>query len=151
MNPTIVFQIIAAVISVGTVFIAIGVFKGKISHNTEVNNAQNEQIKKLASKEELKGAIVHMDEHIVAAIKRSDEMLALMTKRAEEDRVKGQGQWREFYETISKHAERIGVLENQQNILMKSLDEIKGDIKSGFRQLQDELKELRNLKAHGSS
>jgi len=134
MNPTIIFSIIAAALSLGGVLIAIGVFKSKINHNADVNKAQDEQMKFLATKEEL-----------TAAIKRSDEMLSIMTKRAEEDRTKGQGQWREFHEIIAKHSERIGVLENQQNILMKSLDEIKGDIKSGFRQLQDELKELRNL------
>jgi len=135
MNHTIIFSLIAAVISIGGVFIAIGVFKGKINHNTDVNKAQDEQMKTLATKDDL-----------AMAIKRSDEMLAIMTKRAEEDRVKGQGQWWEFHEIIAKHSERIGVLENQQTILMKSLDEIKGDIKSGFRQLQDELKELRNLR-----
>jgi len=132
MNHTIIFSIIAAVISLGGVFIAIGVFKGKINHNADVNKAQDEQMKTLATKDDL-----------AAAIRRSDEMLAIMTKRAEEDRLKGQGQWREFHEIIAKHSERIGVLENQQNTLMKSLDEIKGDIKSGFRQLQDDLKELR--------
>jgi DNA repair exonuclease SbcCD ATPase subunit len=135
MNQTIIFSIIAATISLGGVFIAIGVFKGKINQNAEANKAQDEQMKALASKDEL-----------TAAIKRSDEMLAIMTKRAEEDRLKGQSQWREFHEIIAKHSERIGVLENQQNTLMKSLDEIKGDIKSGFRQLQDELKELRNFR-----
>ena len=132
MNHTIIFAIISATISLGSVFIAIGVFKGRINQNTETNKAQDDQIKTLASKEEL-----------AAAIRRSDEMLTIMTKRAEEDRVKGQSQWREFHEAIAKHSEKIGILENQQSILMKSLDEIKGDIKSGFRQLQDELKELR--------
>jgi DNA repair exonuclease SbcCD ATPase subunit len=135
MSHTIIFSIIAAVISIGGVFIAIGVFKGKINQNAEANKVQDEQMKALASKDEL-----------TAAIKRSDEMLTIMTKRAEEDRLKGQSQWREFHEIISKHSERIGVLENQQTILMKALDEIKGDLKSGFRQLQDELKELRNLR-----
>jgi len=132
MNPTIIFSIIAAAVSLGGIFIAIGVFKGRINHNAEVNKDQGEQIKHLASKDDL-----------AAAIRRSDEMLAIMTKRAEEDRLKGQGQWREFHEILSRHAERIGVLENQQNNLIKSLDEIKFDIKSGFKQLQDELKELR--------
>jgi DNA repair exonuclease SbcCD ATPase subunit len=129
-----IFAVITATISLGSVFIAIGVFKGRINQNTETNKAQDEQIKTLASKDEL-----------AAAIKRSDEMLTIMTKRAEEDRQKGQGQWREFHEIIAKHSEKIGILENQQSLLMKSLDEIKGDIKSGFRQLQDELKELRKL------
>jgi len=136
MNHTIIFSIIAAVISVGGVFIAIGVFKGKITGNSEAIASQKNEIKTLASKDDL-----------ATAMKRSDEMLEIMKQRAEEDRYKGQSQWREFHDIIAKHSERIGVLENQQTILMKSLDEIKVDIKSGFRQLQDELKELmkRNL------
>jgi hypothetical protein len=135
MNHTIIFSIIAAAISLGGVFITIGVFKGKVNHNDDVNKAQDDQIKTLATKEEL-----------AAAIRRSDEMLSIMNKRADEDREKEQNQWRQFNESIAKHSERIGIIENQQTILMKSLDEIKGDIKSGFRQLQDELKELRNMR-----
>jgi len=137
MNLSIIFPIIAAVISVGGVFIAIGVLKGKITQHGESIANHKIEMKTLASKEEL-----------AAAIRRSDEMLDLMIKRAEEDRLKGQGQWREFNDILARHSERIVVLENQQNILMKSLDEIKVDIKSGFRQLQDELKELMKRNLH---
>jgi hypothetical protein len=70
-------------------------------------------------------------------------MLALMKERAEEDRSKGQNHYREFYGLLTGHAERISALEPQQYALTKSLDEIKGDIKTGFRELQAELKELR--------
>jgi hypothetical protein len=132
MNTAIIFPLIAALVSIGGVFIAIGMLKSKILQNAETNKAQSDQIKTLATKDEL-----------AAAIKRSDEMLEMMRKRAEEDRAKGQGQWREFHELLSQHAQRIGVLENQQNNLIKSLDEIKQDLKSGFKQLQEELKELR--------
>jgi len=138
INSSFIFSLISAVLALGGVCIAVGIFKGKIHNNEETNKAQEEQMKKLASKDDL-----------ASAIRRSDEMLALMTKRAEEDRAKGQGQWKDFHDITAKHAERISVLENQQSTLMKSLDEIKGDIKSGFRQLQDELKELRNLKSNG--
>jgi len=134
MSVTIIFSIITAVVTVGGVFIAIGVLKGRISQNAEIGKANSEQMKYLASKDDL-----------TAAIKRSDEMLEIMRKRAEEDRLKGQGQWREFHEALSKHDARIGKLETQQDTLMKSLDEIKGDLKNGFRELQHELKELRNL------
>jgi predicted nucleic acid-binding Zn-ribbon protein len=127
-----IFSIIAASVSLGSILIAIGVLKGKINQNTETNKTQDEQIKTLATKDDL-----------AKAIKRSDEMLELITKRAEEDRAKGTGQWREFHDAIAKHSERIGILENKHESLMKSLDEIKNDIKSGFRQLQDDLKELR--------
>ena len=70
-------------------------------------------------------------------------MLAIMTKRAEEDREKGSGQYREFYSILTGHAERIAALETQQDTLTKSLDEIKSGIKGGFKELQAELKELR--------
>ena len=131
MTPAIIFSIIAAAISVGGVLIAIGVNKGRINQNTETNRAQDEQIKLSASKTEL-----------AAAIKRSDEMLALMKERAEEDRAKGQGQYREFYSLLTNHAERISSLETQQTGLSKILDELKSDIKSGFRKIEDELKDL---------
>jgi len=132
MEPSIIFPVIAAAVSLGGVLIAVGVLKGKVTHAAEINQAQEEHLKALASKDAL-----------AAAIARSDELLDIMRQRAEEDRAKGQGQWREFHNILSKHAERIGVLENQQTILMKSLDEIKVDLKSGFRQLQDEINKIR--------
>jgi len=131
VSPTIIFSIIAACISVGGVLITVGVIKGKINQNSEVNKVQDGQIEKCATKDEL-----------AAAIKRSDEMLAIITKRAEEDRAKGQGQWREFHEILAKHAERLGTLETRQTVFQKSIDELKNDIKSGFKETHDELKEL---------
>ena len=131
MSVTIIFSIITATVTLGSVFIAIGVFKGKIGQH-------DEKLKATASKDEL-----------AAAIRRSDEMLTIMTKRAEEDRAKGQGQWREFHEILTRHAERIVTLETQQTAFQKSIDELKNDIKNGFegthnelRELQKELKEL---------
>jgi peptidoglycan hydrolase CwlO-like protein len=142
VNPSIIFSIIAAVISVGGIFIAIGVFKGKINHNAEEIATQEKEIKTLASKDDL-----------AAAIKRSDEMLEIMRKRAEEDRAKGQGQYREFSGLIHGHDKRITALETQQTALEKTLEELKLDIKSGFKDvqtelkgLQNEIKELRNLR-----
>ena len=142
MNPTIIFSIIAACVSVGGVLITVGVIKGKINQNAEVNKTQDDQIKLLASKSDLAVVAKHSDDQLAAAIKRSDEMLAIMTKRAEEDRAKGQGQWREFHEILAKHAERLGTLETRQTVFQKSIDELKNDIKSGFKETHDELKEL---------
>jgi uncharacterized protein YceH (UPF0502 family) len=142
IDPTI-FSFVAIAISVGGILIGIGVLKSKVAQSAEVNNAQTEQIKALASRSELTAAATRADEKLTAAIKRSDEMLAIMTQRATEDREKGAGQYREFYSILTGHAERIAALETQQNTLAKSLDEIKGDIKSGFKELQEELKELR--------
>jgi hypothetical protein len=131
MNWTIIFPIIAAVIAVGGILVTIGVFKNRISHNAETNKAQDEQMKKFVSRDDL-----------AAAIKRSDELLALMKERAEEDRAKGQGQYREFYALLTGQEKRIIALETQQTAFAKSLDEMKHDIKSGFKDLQTELKEL---------
>jgi Flp pilus assembly protein CpaB len=143
MNWTILFSVIAACVTVGGVLLAAGMLKGKIAQNTEVNAAQNEQIKQLVSKKELDTATERGNDKLAAAILHSDEMLKLMKERAEEDRIKGEGKYREFYGLITSHAERISALETQQNALTKSLDEIKSDIKTGFRELQAELKEFR--------
>jgi len=133
MDSSLFFGIISAVISIGGVLIAIGVFKSKITQAAEDNKNQDEQMKALVTKHDL-----------AAAMKRSDELLEDIKKRADEDRAKGQGEWREFHGLLSNHESRIKVIEERQGSLVKSLDEIKGDIKSGFRQLQDELKEIRN-------
>ena len=153
MNHTIIFSIIAACISVGGVFIAIGVFKGRINHNSDTNKAHDEQIKNLAAKSELAAAVSRGDEQLAAAskrsddqlaaaIKRSDEILKIIIERAEEDRKNGAGQFREFYGILTGHAERIRALETQQSSLTESVKEIKVDIKEGFKKMEDNLKEL---------
>lgn len=138
MTPALIISIIGIAITIGGICIAIGVLKGKINQNAEQNKLQEEQAKTFASKDDL-----------AMAIKRSDEMLDIMRKRAEEDREKGQGQWREFHSLLADHTGRIKVLENQQNTLKETLDEIKGDIKSGFKQIQDDLKEMRKENNNG--
>jgi hypothetical protein len=142
VNSSIIFSVIAACISVGGVFIAIGVFKGRINHNSDTNKAQDEQIKNLAAKTELAAAVTRGDEQLAAAMKRSDEILKIITERAEEDRKSGAGQFRDFYGILTGHAERIKALETQQSSLTESLKEIKVDIKEGFRKMEDNLKEL---------
>jgi hypothetical protein len=131
-NPSIIFSILAASISIGTILVAFGVIKGKVSHNAELNKTQTEQIEQCASKTEL-----------AAAIKHSDEMLELMRKRAEEDRKSGEGHYKELYGIITGHAERIKAVEIAQKAIEKSLEEIKGDIKTGFVDVKSELKEMR--------
>ena len=142
-HPSLIFSIIAAVVSIGGIFIAIGAFKSKISHNAETNRLHSEQIKNLVSKTELQDASARSNEQLAAAISRSDEMLEIMRKRAEEDRASGAGQYRELHALLRGHGERISALETQLNVFTKSLDEIKSDIKSGFGELKNELKELR--------
>ena len=146
MDVSLIFPIIASVISVGGVFIAIGMFKTKITENSET-------IKGLVPKNEFDAAIMRGDErleqekkrseyNLAQAIKRSDEMLELMIKRAEEDRANGQGKYREFYALLNEQKERIITLEAQQAALAKSLGEFKGELKSGVQEIKDELKEL---------
>lgn len=132
MEPGIIFSLIGAVVTLGGVFIAVGVVKGKINQNDEANRAQAQRIDLRASKEEL-----------AAAIKRSDELLELMRKRAEEDRASGEGRYRELYGIIQDHGERIKAVETTQKAIDKSLEEIKSDIKTGFSEMKIELKELR--------
>ena len=132
MTPYLVIGFVTVGLGLASIFVAFGMLKGKIHQSTEKNIAQDQQIENLASKDDL-----------AAAIKRSDEMLEMMRKRAEEDRSKGQGQYREFHSLIASHAERIRALETHQDVLIKSLDEMKCDIKDGFKDLQNELKELR--------
>jgi hypothetical protein len=142
MNWTVVFSIIAACVSVGGVFIAIGVFKGKINQNAESNKAQDEHIKALAAKTELAAAVSRGDEQLAAAMKRSDEILKIIIDRAEEDRKSGEGKFRDFYGILTGHAERIRALETQQTGLSESLKEIKGDIREGFKKVEESLREL---------
>jgi len=146
MDASLIFPIIASIISVGGVFIAIGMFKTKITENSET-------IKGLVAKNEFTAAVKRGDErleqekkraedNLAQAIKRSDEMLEFMRKRAEEDRANGQGQYRDFYTLLNKHEGRIVALENQQDALAKSLGEFKGNLTSGLQEIKDELKEL---------
>jgi hypothetical protein len=143
INSAFVFSLIAAVVSLGGIFIGVGVIKGKLSQAIDVNSAQNKQIENCASRGELSAAVTRADEQLAAAIKHSDEVLEFMRKRAEEDRASGEGHYRELYGIINSHAERIKAVETTQKAIDKSLEEIKSDIKAGFADVKSELKELR--------
>jgi hypothetical protein len=143
-DPSFIFSLLAAVISVGGVLIGFGMIKGKVSQNAEMNNTQGKQIENCASRGELAAAVERGGEQLAAAIKHSDEMLELMRKRAEEDRKSGEGHYRELYGIINNHAERIKAVEITQKAIDKSLEEIKIDIKTGFADVKTELKEMRS-------
>ena len=115
-NLTVIIYILAAVIPIGGILIAIGFFKGKIHQNTATINDFCEQIKTLATKDELYAVI----------------------KRAEEDREKGQGQWRDFHKHIASHAERLSALETHQTTFVSSIIEIK----TYFREMEKDIKEI---------
>ena len=122
-----IFYIIAAAIPIGGIFIAIGYFKGKVQQNTAAIIEQSEQIKTLATKSEL-----------IEAFQQSGKILDFMKQRAEEDRVKGQGQWREFHNKIASHAERLSALETHQTTFVNSINEIK----ICFREMEKDIKEI---------
>lgn len=143
IEPSTIFSFFAAFVSVGGILIAVGVIKGKINQNAEVNKTQAAQLEQCASKTDLTAVSTRAEEQLAAAIKRSDEMLELMRKRAEEDRVSGEGHYRELYGIINNHGERIKAVETTQKAIDKSLEEIKSDIKTGFAEMKTELKELR--------
>jgi hypothetical protein len=132
IDPAIIFSFVAAFISVGGILITIGVLKGKIGQNDEANKTQQAQIEACATKIELNTATA-----------RADELLEIIKKRAEEDRVSGEGHYRELYGLITGQRERITAVETIQKEIDKILTEIKGDIKTGFAEVKSELKELR--------
>ena len=132
MDHSLLFSVLGAIVSLGGVFIAIGAMKGKLSQAIEDNSTQARQIEAAATKTEL-----------AQAISRSDEMLSLMRKRAEEDRAAGEGRYKELYGIINQHGERIAKLETSHTAVLKMLDEIKASLANGFKDVREELKDLK--------
>jgi hypothetical protein len=132
IDTAFIFSLITAVIALGGIFIGVGVIKGKLSQTIEVNSAQTKQIENCASKEEL-----------AAAIRRSDELLDIMRKRAEEDRLQGDGRYKELYGIISAQGERVGKLEISQEQIFKMLDKLEVMVSGGFHDMRQDMKELR--------
>ena len=136
MSGTVIISIIGTLvvmlITVGGVFIDFGGFKHKINDSVETNKAQEEHIKTLSSKDEL-----------AKAIKRSDELLVLMQKRVDEDRLSGERRYTELYGLLNVHSERIGKLEVSQEQIFKLLDNLNATINNGFKDMKDDIRELR--------
>ena len=124
MNSQLIFSLISAAVTIGGICITFGVIKGRVDRVTEENKVQ-------ATKEELS-----------SAIKRSDEMLKLMQERAAEDRASGEGRYRELYGLLSEHSGRIKALETMQGTFVKSVEELKSDVKTGLREIRDDIKIL---------
>jgi hypothetical protein len=82
-------------------------------------------------------------DELTAAIRRSDELLDIMRKRAEEDRLRGDGRYKELYGIIGAHGERISKLEISQEQIFKMLDKLEITVSGGFRDLRQDMKELR--------
>jgi hypothetical protein len=127
-----VFSLVAALVTLGGLLVAFGALKQKIIESAKANELQTAQIEERASKQELS-----------AAMKRSDELLDLMRKRAEEDRLRGDGCYKELYGIIGAHSERIGKLEISQEQIFKMLDKLEIAVSGGFHDLRQDMKELR--------
>ena len=136
MSGTVIISLIGTLvgmlITVGGVFIAVGGLKQKINDSVETNKAQEEHIKTLSSKDEL-----------AKAIKRSDELLVLMQKRVDEDRLSGERRYADLYGLLNVHTERIGKLEVSQEQIFKLLDNLNATINNGFKDMKDDIRELR--------
>ena len=136
MSWTVIISLIGTLvgmlITVGGVFIAVGGLKQKINDSVETNKAQEEHIKTLSSKDEL-----------AKAIKRSDELLVLMQKRVDEDRLSGERRYADLYGLLNVHSERIGKLEVSQEQIFKLLDNLSASINNGFKDMKDDIRELR--------
>jgi hypothetical protein len=125
MNAQMLFSIISAAVTLGGICIAFGVVKGKVERVAKDSEVQ-------ASKDEL-----------TAAMRLSEEKFNVLSQRAEEDRRRGDGRYKELYGIIGIHSERISALETSHNAVMKTLDELKLTVNNGFRELREDLKELR--------
>jgi hypothetical protein len=125
MSTQILFSVISIAVTLGSICIAFGVIKGKVERVAKDNEVQ-------ATKEEL-----------TAAIRRSDELLDIMRKRAEEDRLRGDGRYKELYGIIGAHGERIGKLEISQEQIFKMLDKLEVMVSGGFHDVKQDMKELR--------
>ena len=136
MSGTVIISLIGTLvgmlITVGGLFIAVGGLKQKINDSVETNKAQEEHIKTLSSKDEL-----------AKAIKRSDELLVLMQKRVDEDRLSGERRYADLYGLLNVHSERIGKLEVSQEQIFKLLDNLSASINNGFKDMKDDIRELR--------
>jgi hypothetical protein len=143
MDTGVIITVTGLAITIGGICIAFGVLKAKIAQNERLNEEQQKGLGIRASKDDLAAVVKRGDEKLAEAIRHSDELLALMQKRAEEDRARGEGRYSELYSIINSHNERIGKLEVSQEQLFKMLDKLETTVTTGFREMKDDMKELR--------
>jgi septal ring factor EnvC (AmiA/AmiB activator) len=120
MDTGFIFSLISTAVSLGGLCVGLGVMMGKINHASEENKTQAEQLKTCASKEELSATI----------------------KRADEDRTRNSDQHERLFEQVNNHAKQIGEIGTELKSLKESVDELKHEIRSGIKAIQDDLKEL---------
>jgi predicted nucleic acid-binding Zn-ribbon protein len=132
LDTSLIFSLLGVAITLGGIFIAVGVMKGKLNQTIDENIAQSKKIDECANRSEL-----------AQAIKRSDEMLELLRKREAEDREKSEGKFKEVYEMLGKHSERITALETSQQSIQRTIEDIRKDLNGGFKDIREELREMR--------
>ena len=65
-----------------------------------------------------------------------------LEKRTDEDRARNAEQHREFYASRASQGERTGRMEMLLHAVEKDVAEIKSDVKNGFREIREELKQM---------
>jgi hypothetical protein len=126
------FSVLGAAVTLGGVFTAAGVMKGKLNSAAETNAEQSKKIEERATRDEL-----------AAAVKRPDEMLELMRERVDEDRAAGGGRYKELYGILTARGERTGKLEVSREQLFKTPGKLGAAVTGGFREMKAGMKELR--------
>jgi outer membrane murein-binding lipoprotein Lpp len=111
-----IISIISTLVMLGGLCIGAGVLKGKIDHNDMKNDEQTKKIDDCATKGDL----------------------AALIKRMDEDRAVNATQHKEFY----GYQNRIVDIEATMKSLKASVDELKEDVKQGFKEIQQDIKSL---------
>jgi phage virion morphogenesis protein len=119
MDSGFIFSLISTAVSLGGLCVGIGVMMSKINHASEENKAQADQLKACASKEEVAAAI----------------------KRTYEDHSHNSERHRQLFASVNEQVMKIVRLEVMFKSMVKSLNEIK----SGLKEIHEELKGLRKL------
>jgi peptidoglycan hydrolase CwlO-like protein len=125
MSTQILFSIISVAVTLGGICIAFGVIKGKVEQVAKDSEVQ-------ASKTEL-----------AAAIKQWDDLYDMLRQEVEKDRLRGDGHYKELYGILGDQRERIGKLEVSQEQIFKMLDKLETMVSSGFHDMRNDMKELR--------
>jgi hypothetical protein len=122
MDSGFIFSLISTAVSLGGLCVGLGIMMSKINHATEENKTQAEQLKSCASKEDVQAII----------------------KRAEEDRAHNSEQHRQLFTSANEQIMKVGRLEAMLESMGKSLEELKNEIRSGLKEIHEEIKGLRN-------
>jgi septal ring factor EnvC (AmiA/AmiB activator) len=116
-----IFSLLSALVMLGSLCVGFGILKGKVDHSIEENKTQTELFKHCVSKSELEDII----------------------KRVDEDRTRNTEQHQHIFDSVNGHDRQIAELTTTLRAIEKSVDELKHDIRTGLRDIQAELKELR--------